>query len=68
MAIPVEPTKNEDIINKHPLKLKKIEIKAPKAAESWNEKRSYRGKGIIRIESFEREGQRDRVWQENDYI
>ena len=68
MAIQVDPTKNEDTVIKHPLKLKKIEIKAPKATESWNEKRSYRGKGIMRIESFERESQRDRVWQKNDNI
>jgi hypothetical protein len=68
MAIQVDPTKNEDMATRHPLKLKKIDIKAPKVAESWNEKRSYRGKGVIRIESIKCESQRDRFWQKNDYI
>lgn len=66
-AIPIEPTKNEELVS-IPLKLKKVEIKAPKVAESWNEKRSYRGTAIIRTESAKCKSKRNSIWQKNDYI
>ena len=67
-AIAIESEKIEDSFPKHPTKLKKIEAKAPKMVESWNEKRSYRGATIIRIKSAEREGEGDSFWKENDHI